>query len=476
MNIIKLVVNNIGGVEAFELDAQGRHVVIGGPNAAGKSTILRAIAGALGGAKERGAMPLRAGATDGEVVVDLGDLVVRWRTNDRGNDYLTVENADGARYKSPTKMLEKLFGARTFDPLAFVDLPPREQARAIADLVGVDLDALDAKRAEIYEARTDANRSVKSYETMAAGYVVPDGTPEEPVDVGAIVAKLRDAERENAKLVELEAKAERLRIEEQRAADALEAEKGEADNRIEAGANSDRIAIVSLERQITGLQAELAEAQKCRHTASAKAVAQRAVEAATERCNAAMLARGRAEVDLEGMSTVDTTDLERSLAEADETNKAVEIRRQRTKAEELAAEIRAEAEALTARIAEIDEEKRAAIAAAKLPIEGLSIDDGVVTWQGRPLSVLSSSEQLRVSVALGIAAHPDIAVMLPDRWGDLDDERRALVREMADEAGVQIITTVVGEKDEDITVVIREGRVAVAPGQTPSLFDDGEVA
>jgi alpha-D-ribose 1-methylphosphonate 5-triphosphate synthase subunit PhnL len=81
-----------------------------------------------------------------------------------------------------------------------------------------------------------------------------------------------------------------------------------------------------------------------------------------------------------------------------------------------------------------------------------------VTWKGKPLDVLSGSEALRVSIGIDLARHPDMGILLIDRWGDLDEAGRAIVIEMADEAGCQIWTTVVGERDDDITVVIREGR------------------
>jgi hypothetical protein len=50
--------------------------------------------------------------------------------------------------------------------------------------------------------------------------------------------------------------------------------------------------------------------------------------------------------------------------------------------------------------------------------------------------------------------------IIEDRWNDLDDDSRAVVREMADTAGFQIWSTVPGTKDEDITVEIVKGRVA----------------
>jgi len=460
VNVIELRISNIGGVEAFELRPDGSHVVIGGKNGAGKSTVLRAIAGALGGARERGAMPLREGATDGEVVLDLGDLVVRWRTNDRGNDSLVVENHEGARYKSPQAMLSRLFGARTFDPLAFVSMSPKAQASTLADLVGVDLEHLDAERGAAFAQRRDAKRDAKELEAQAAGFDVPDGTPDEPINIADLVARLQDAERRNTDLERGRRDLELASVEFERFVAARDNIERSWSSRCEDARDEDRADERRILAQIEELQERLTLARTLPRYRRAEQARDRDLDAADARTNAALAERERLAEALEGRREIDLAPFEQTLAEAEDTNRAVEARRARERVEARAAEKRAKTDALSARIAEIDEQTRAAIAAADLPVEGLSLEDGVVTWQGRPLSVLSSSEQLRVSVALGIAAHPEIAVMLIDRWGDLDDDRRAMVREMATAAGVQVWSTVVGERDEDITVTIREGRIA----------------
>ena len=81
MKIVRLEINNIGGIEAFELDANGDHVVLGGPNAAGKSSVLRAIASALGGGRNRlqerwRNVAARTGRWVGQIQIDGG--IANW--------------------------------------------------------------------------------------------------------------------------------------------------------------------------------------------------------------------------------------------------------------------------------------------------------------------------------------------------------------------------------------------------------------
>jgi DNA repair ATPase RecN len=79
MKIIELKIRDMGRIEAIEFHPDGGHVVLGGPNGAGKTSVLDAIAGAIGGARSRKRQSVRKGAGKGEVVADLGDLIVRWR-------------------------------------------------------------------------------------------------------------------------------------------------------------------------------------------------------------------------------------------------------------------------------------------------------------------------------------------------------------------------------------------------------------
>jgi hypothetical protein len=327
----------------------------------------------------------------------------------------------------------------------------------LAELAGIDLEDLEGRRRAAYEERTAINRVAKEVRAQAEGpeYQVPDDTPEEPIDAEEIAADLRKAEETNANNRALRDKLADFR---ERLADA-EAVAGDAKIRIDAAVDA---ATRQGDADVEHAERLLEQARERRETmirrARENAEAQ-AAEAEQRRADlAARVERGAGIV--EGLEDVDADALAVRLNQAQKINRAVEFRQSRDRLVEAAEAKESRAAELTAKIEEIDDEKAKAIAAADLPIDGLGIEDGAVTWQGKPLELLSGSERLRVSVALGVATHPEIAVMLIDRWGDLDDEGRAMVREMADAAGVQIWTTIVGEKDEEITIKIRDGEVA----------------
>ena len=109
---------------------------------------------------------------------------------------ITVENAEGARFPSPQKMLDALLGSLSFDPLAFARASDREQVEQLAGLCGVDMAAVERAHKGDYERRRDCNRDAKQ-KRAAAGQMVPADTPDAEISVGKLVQEIRDAEAGN---------------------------------------------------------------------------------------------------------------------------------------------------------------------------------------------------------------------------------------------------------------------------------------
>jgi predicted ATP-dependent endonuclease of OLD family len=102
-------------------------VLIGGKNAQGKSSVLDALTAAFGGKRALPPDPVRHGANAAEVVLELDDgMTIRRRIEVDGSSTLEVRDEMGA-VRSPQSMLDKLVGARFLDPLAFLQLPGKEQ-------------------------------------------------------------------------------------------------------------------------------------------------------------------------------------------------------------------------------------------------------------------------------------------------------------------------------------------------------------
>lgn len=415
MKIVKLAAENVKRLRAVEVQPNGDPlVVVGGRNAQGKSSVLDSIMYALGGAGGIPSQPVRRGAKKATVEVDLGDLrITRTMTADGGGG-LTVTDKSGAKQASPQKLLDRLYAAGAFDPLEYTRLDPKAQAERLRVLAGLDTSAIDAERKAAFDARTDCARDGKALAAQLAAMPEPAAdAPTEEVSVARLVA-----EHDAAAKARFDA---------------------------ESAAQSSRVAaleVESCEERVAKLRDDLDHAE--RRLSGARKYAAEQAEAATAAAS----------------NVPDLDAAKAALAGAEEHNRKARQAAERRKLSARVDAARAEHRKLTQQIERCDERRAEAIAACKMPVPGLAISDaGVVTLGGLPLDQASAAEQMRVSVAIGLAQHPQLRVMLVRDGSLLDDESLRLLAEVAAEHDAQVWVERVGAGAE-CSVVIEDGEVA----------------
>jgi len=420
MKILKLTAENVKKLRAVEITPTGELVEITGRNGAGKTSVLDAIWWALEGTKHIQAMPIRKGATKARIRLDLGELVVERRFNEKGS-LLTVESDKGARFTSPQGILDKLLGALTFDPLAFVNQEPREQFESLRKIVPleVDVDQLDGLNRTDFDKRTEINRQAKQLRAQADGIAVPDTLPADPIDVAALKDRMAEASWISA------------RIEQIRAAEA------QLTRDIEAARNKAQEALRAAERQRREADRLEAEAKELIRLAEARATEPREGEPAP----------------------VDVQALRAELDAAETINRDIEQRARKAALLKAAESEGAKAKELTDLMEARAKAKSVAIAKAPMPVPGLSFGDGAVTFEGVPFGQASSAEQLKVSVAIAMAANPKLRVIRIKEGSLLDDSNITLIAEMAREHDYQVWMETV-QSDGRPAVLIEDGEVA----------------
>lgn len=112
----------------------------------------------------------------------------------------------------------------------------------------------------------------------------------------------------------------------------------------------------------------------------------------------------------------------------------------------------------TDRIAQLDQERVQLIAAAQLPVSGLSFDDEGVLFNGVPFTQASAAERLKVSTAMAMALNPELKVICIRDGSLLDEESKAAVHQLAEASGYQLWMEVVGDAGE-VGVIIEDGSV-----------------
>lgn len=414
--IVELVADNVKRLRAVELHVGKGVVTIGGRNAQGKTSLLDAIAMAIGGESLVPPEPVRRGTNGGQVSVKLDDgLVVRRVFTMNGKSTLTVESSDGVRVRSPQTLLDGMLGKISFDPLAFMRLKPKEQAEMLRKLAGVDTTLLDGRRLKAYEDRTEISREVKRLDGALSKMPIIDGPTPEPVSVDALAAELNARRRANEARASKEVDVERLRDKKKR--------KDEDIQKLKAD-------IERLGRQLAEAEQQLVEIK----TSGKKSLAELdATPAANED---------------EILAQIRNLDAVNELARAAAARKAIE--------QELEAK-RCEVTDLTEIIQRIDDQKRELLASSKLPVAGLTFDADEVRFNEIPIEQASSAEQIRISATIGLAMNPKLKVLRIYNGSLLDADSMAVLEKLAQANDAQIWIERVG--DGDMSVIIEDGAV-----------------
>lgn len=421
--IVKLIAENVKRLSAVEITPDGNIIVLGGENGAGKSSVLDAIAMAIGGGDEIPAEPLRQGAKSGRIQITLDDLIITRKFRDSGTTSLTVEGMDGSKFNGPQSVLDALVGKLAFDPLEFMRKKAPEQAEVIRQIAGVDFTDLDKRRAIAYDKRRDMNRDVERLSgAINSAYSFPDA-PKELLDSASLNEELRKANDSNS---------------------AISLAKERLNQMIGLGSQQ-RETMEADAARVIRLTAELAEAQESAKK-SAAAVKKTREEYAL------------AKSEFEKMTLIDTAPINERLSGIEEINS--KVRANKKKADLILEKEDAEkASALLSReIEEIDAEKKRLISAAPLPIAGLLFDADGVSFNGIPLAQASGAEQLRISIAIASAANPKLRVMLCKDGALLDDTSMKILEEFA-EANDQQIWIEDCRAGDRATVTIVDGHI-----------------
>ncbi|WP_295014839.1 ATP-binding protein [uncultured Microbacterium sp.] len=403
-------VENYKGVREITLSPTGRLVVIAGDNGAGKSSFIDGITELFDpkGTKLT-PVPIREGADEARaeyVDEELGLRISRvWKKNGSAGT-LTVEALDGAKYSRPAEVVADLLGGAIFDPVAFLNLDEKKQRDALLEKVELpfDLNELGRQKAGAEERRLVAGREVKRLEGALSSIPKPaPGTPDVEVSAQDILDEIEAAQDVNQNI-------EQARRSYSAAADM----------------------VGDLDRQIEDLK--------------------RKREAAADRQEEFWKA-----LRLLPESPVDVEPLRARLTAVDDTNKAVRAGRQwfQVSGELRAADLaHAEAESDLRAIAQT---KSDGLAAAAFPVDGLSVTDDGVTFNGVPFSQVNSAMRRRIAFAIATAGDPKLRLVIVKDGDLLDADSLAAISDLAEERGF----TVLIERDRDesrrIGFTVRDG-------------------
>jgi DNA repair exonuclease SbcCD ATPase subunit len=427
VRIKALRIQDFKGLRALELNDTDRAIVIvGGSNGAGKSSALDAITVALAGKGAMPAQPIREGQDRAEISIDLGEVSVT-RTITRTGGSLKIRTKDGMAPATPQTWLDARVGALACDPVAFLTAKPSEQAAQLARLAGFDMANWNARRQALYDDRRIIGREGERAAAVLSSMPPFVEAPEEEVTpvlmpVSDIIARMAEVRRAGEQVAVQQREAQAARA----AHHALEAEHAE------------------LRRRLAICEA------RCKDADAQATMMEREAEAA----RVALADPAVLEAELAGLEARNAA----AMAEAAAVNDKVRANAARRRQEAQVQHYRDEYAARSASLKALEEERSAAIAAAKLPVDGLGLGEDGVTYRGVPLSQASQAERLRIAMGLALADRREIQIVLVRDASLLDDDSMRIIAEMAEAAGAQVWLERVGDHDAG-AIIIEDGGV-----------------
>lgn len=426
VSIASLELENVKRVRAVELQPNEKGLtVLGGRNGQGKTSVLDAIAYALGGERMRPDRVTRDGsATPAKMRVELSNGIVCERKGK--NSSLTVTDTTGM--KGGQRLLDEFIGEFALNLPKFLNMSDREKADYLLKTLGIADQLADADRkvAEANAERTEIGRRAKAARKMAEDSPFHGGVPSETLDVSALLDEQMSAHEVNQAIEFKRREVEAKRAESERMAaevERLARELADATERMAIASSRSETVTGELE----GLEADLANMEPADEQAAAEAV--REAEAVNE-----MVRQNTARAEM--------------LADADRLD--------------------GEYRAADARVAKAKEERLSLLDGADLPLDGLAVEEGVLRFNGSAWGDMSGSEQLRVATAIVRELKPECGFVLVDKLEQFDPQQLAEFGEWASGQGLQVIGTRVAV-DDTCTVVIEDGRVV--GGDKPDATD-----
>lgn len=431
VKITALEAENVKRIKAVALTpAPTGLTLVGGNNNQGKTSVLDALAWALGGEKFRPNAAQRDGAVaPAHLRVTLSNGVVVERKGK--NSSLTVTDPTGRR--SGQQLLNAFVEPLALDLPRFMEASDKEKADILLRIIGIgnELHLRDMEIKSIYDKRTFTGQLAQQKKHFADELISYPDAPEQPLSASDLIRRQQDILARNGENQRLRQQAQELARQEQQCLDELK---------------RTRERIAELEK--------LREELDTKHT---KLFNQ----------------RKNAEKTVDQLQDESTAELEASIQSIEETNRKVRANLEKARAEDEAAKYASDYDKLTDAIEQKRKERLALLNGADLPLPELSVEDGALTYKGKRWRDMSGSDQLRVAAAIVRRLNPDCGFVLLDKLEQMDMTTLEEFGRWLEAEGLQAIATRVSTGSE-CQIIIEDGMVkgadlpvlSAAPAQT----------
>ena len=407
IKISKLEIENVKRVKAVKIEpTRSGLTVIGGNNEQGKTSVLDAIAWALGGNKFKPAEHQRVGS----VVPPAIDITLSngLRVERRGkNSDLKV--TDPAGEKAGQMLLDSFVEEFALDLPKFMSQTAKEKANTLLRILGIEERLVELTQAEqtVYNQRRAIGQIADQKKKYANEMEYFPDAPKEPILATEIIKQQQQILLKNA---ENQKKRQKL------------------------AENKERVA--RLNDQIARLMNELAVAK--------------------DQANALMKDIMIGEKNVLQLQDESTEALEENLKNIEVINVQVRKNLEKDKAEEDAKEYAEQYDQLTMELDNVRKSKADLLSDADLPLPGLAVGNGELTYKGFTWNDMSGSQQLKVATAIVRKLNPQCGFVLLDKLEQMDLDTLNEFGHWLEQEGLQAIATRVSKGDE-CQIIIEDG-------------------
>lgn len=421
VKINKLEIENVKRVKAVTIEPTSNGLtILGGNNNQGKTSVLDAIAWALGGNKYKPSKPARDGSMNPPTLrLELSNGLIVERKGK--NSDLKVTDPSGQ--KAGQQLLDSFVEELALNLPKFIESSAKDKANTLLQIIGVGekLWELDRKEERLYNERRTIGQIADQKKKYAAEQPQYPEAPNELVSIADLIHEQQEMLARNG---------ENARKRQNRENIVNEMHLSEA--------------------RLKQLREQLAQEEAVHDKLMGDYV--------------------EANKSIEDLVDESTEEIENSIANIEEINRKVRANLDKEKAEEDAKQYGSQYDKLTKEIQDVRDERTSLLDSADLPLPGLSVEDGELVFEGQKWDNMSGSQQLRVATAIVRKLKPECGFVLLDKLEQMDIPTLTEFGKWLESEGLQAIATRVSS-GEECQIIIEDGYVV---SDTVTPFQDTE--
>lgn len=472
--ISKIKIKNLFGIKEYELD--GGSFEFSGENGVGKTSIIDSIKFALENKSDKDYI-VRNGADEGEIIIETTDgLFINRRPKPVDKGYKSIKQ-NGEDITKPESFLKDIFTPMQLNPVEFIQMDKNKQNSIILDLIkydwsintikewfgeivpGVDyeqnilkvLNDIQSEDGYYYQKRQELNRDIKNKQAFIDEVI--SGLPDE----------YNADDWENKDLSELYTSIEKIRNDN----DAIEKAKlavESRDNKVRAFDAEREIALSALDREfatrenqinedVQRLEAEL----KALITEKSGMIDKKKDKAAViESDYKSKIAKFDAEIDEYkqhvSKEPVDYSELSKEAKNVEKMKSYINEYRRMEDLKVVVENLDVQSLDLSVKINKARTLPGEILETAEIPIEGITVENGIPLINGLPISNLSEGQKLSLCVDVTVQQAGALQIILIDGVEKLSMKNREKLYNKCKEKGLQMIATRTTD-DVDLTVI-----------------------